>query len=84
MKKALAEKVQKPDSQDAYVHAQVAVAQTYRLSEEFTECRTILDECEKILDGFDAVETVVHASFYRENADYYKVSLDFGYAHDNH
>lgn len=35
--------------------------------------RKDLDEAERILDSFDSVETVVHASFYRVNADYYQV-----------
>jgi hypothetical protein len=26
------------------------------------------------LDGFDSVETVVHAAFYKANAEYYKVA----------
>lgn len=35
--------------------------------------RKDLDKSEKILDGFDSVETIVHASFYRVNAEYYQV-----------
>jgi 26S proteasome regulatory subunit N9 len=73
IKKSLAERVNKPDSQDAYVLAQVAIAQAYLEKREFPDARKILDESEKILDTFDSVETVVHASFYRENADYFKV-----------
>ena len=76
LKKALAEKVNKPESQDAYVLAMVAVAQFELLNgPKFVEARQILDECERILDTFDSVETVVHASFYRENSDYFKVRL---------
>jgi 26S proteasome regulatory subunit N9 len=40
---------------------------------QFEESRSSLDEAEKILDTFDAVESVVHASFYRTSADYYSV-----------
>jgi len=32
-----------------------------------------LAACQKVLDSFDSVETVVHASFYKVNADYYHV-----------
>jgi hypothetical protein len=39
------------------------------------EARKILDECEKTLERFDSVETTVHASFYKANAEYYKVRL---------
>jgi 26S proteasome regulatory subunit N9 len=35
--------------------------------------RKDLDTSEKILDSFDSVETIVHASFYRVNAEYYQV-----------
>lgn len=73
MQKALAAKVNKPASQDAYVFAQVAVAQTTMGAGDLPAARKLLDEAEGILDNFDSVETVVHASFYRENADYFQV-----------
>lgn len=63
----------KPASQDAFVYATVAVASIQLRLGDYDEARKKLDECEKILDGFDSVETVVHASFYRANAEYYKV-----------
>ncbi|KAI7155191.1 hypothetical protein KC352_g27692, partial [Hortaea werneckii] len=34
-------------------------------------------KCEAILDTFDSVETMVHASFYRVGADYYQQSNSF-------
>ena len=74
---ALADKVNKPASQDAYVYATVAVASILLQLDSFDESRAKLDECERILDTFDSVETVVHASFYRVNADYYKEKQDF-------
>jgi 26S proteasome regulatory subunit N9 len=73
MEKALADKVNQPASQDAYVFAQVAVATTLMSQKDLPAARKLLDEAERILDGFDSVETVVHAAFYRENASYYKV-----------
>lgn len=42
-----------------------------------SEARTELDNAEKILDNFDAVETVVHASFYKVNADYHQAKKEF-------
>jgi ATP/maltotriose-dependent transcriptional regulator MalT len=71
----LAKSVNKPASQDAYVYATVAVAQIQLRLGEFEEARKQLDECEQILEGFDSVETVVHAAFYKANAEYYKVQL---------
>ena len=67
----------KPDHQDAWVFATTAVANVYLQLNEAAQARTCLDESEKALDLFDAVETVVHASFYRVNADYYQSKADF-------
>lgn len=47
-----------------------------RLSQK-EQARKDLDKCETILDTFDSVETVVHASFYRISADYYQQSNSF-------
>lgn len=80
---ALADGVNKPVSQDAFVYATVAVADIQLQLQEYEASRRRLDECEKILDSFDSVETVVHASFYRVNAEYCKVRLSstlFSYA----
>jgi 26S proteasome regulatory subunit N9 len=42
---------------------------------DYEGARKDLDKAETILDSFDSVETVVHASFYRVNANYYQVRL---------
>lgn len=76
MQKALSDKVNQPASQDAYVFAQVEQASTYLHKEDLPAARKLLDECERLLDTFDFVETIVHAKFYRENAAYYKVCID--------
>ncbi|KAI9822895.1 MAG: 26S proteasome regulatory subunit [Thelocarpon impressellum] len=74
---ALAEKVNKPASQDAFVYATVAVASVKLHLEDYDGARKELNEAERILDTFDSVEAVVHASFYRINADYYHAKLEF-------
>ena len=51
-----------------YANAQIRL-------QDMDGARKKLDECEKILDNFDTVETVVHAAFYRTNAEYYKVRV---------
>lgn len=71
----MAEKVNKPASQDAYVHATVEVANIELQLEQYDDARKKLDECEATLDTFDSVETVVHAAFYGANAEYFKVGL---------
>lgn len=70
---AVAKKVNNPNSQDAYVYATVAVATVKLELKDLEGARKDLDKSEKILDGFDSVETIVHAAFYRVNAEYYQV-----------
>ena len=74
---ALAEKVNKPASQDAYVYALVEVASVKLRLLDSAGARKDLDTAERILDTFDSVETVVHATFYRVNADYYQAQSSF-------
>ncbi|KAI9827646.1 MAG: hypothetical protein M1819_006935 [Sarea resinae] len=80
---SLAEKVNKPSSQDAFVYATVAVASVKLQFQDYDGARQELDRAEKILDSFDSVETVVHASFYRINADYYHAKLEFASYYKN-
>ncbi len=70
---AVAKKVNNPNSLDAYVYATVAVATVKLELKDLEGARKDLDQSEKILDGFDSVETIVHASFYLVNAEYYQV-----------
>lgn len=72
---SLADRVDKPDSQDAYVYAVADVAGVKLRLQDYEGSRKDLDNSQKILDGFDSVETVVHASFYKVNGDYYHVRL---------
>ena len=69
----VASKVNNPNSQDAYVYATVAVATVKLELKDLEGARKDLDKAEAILDGFDSVETIVHAAFYRVNAEYYQV-----------
>ncbi|KAH9829799.1 26S proteasome non-ATPase regulatory subunit 13 [Teratosphaeria destructans] len=73
----LAARVDKPEAQDAYVLALTSVASVRLRLGQKTEARADLDKCEGILDTFDTVETVVHASFYRVSADYYQQQHEF-------
>ena len=70
---AVANKVNNKNSQDAYVYATVAVAKAKLELRDLEGARKDLDKSEKILDSFDSVETIVHAAFYRTNAEYYQV-----------
>ncbi|CZR57522.1 related to 26S proteasome regulatory particle chain RPN9 [Phialocephala subalpina] len=74
---ALAKKVDNPNSQDAYVYATVAVATVKLELDDKDGARKDLDKAEKILDGFDSVETIVHAAFYRVNAEFYHAKGEY-------
>ncbi|KAK1074781.1 26S proteasome regulatory subunit [Friedmanniomyces endolithicus] len=74
---ALTSRVDKPASQDAYVFSLSHVASVHLSLGKQAESRAELDKAEKVLDTFDSVETVVHASFYRVSADYYQQSHEF-------
>ncbi|KAI5842603.1 hypothetical protein DFP73DRAFT_595962 [Morchella snyderi] len=80
---ALAEKVNRDDSKDAYVYATVEVARVKLLLRDLEGARKALDDAEKHLETFDSVESVVHASFYRVNADYYNAKLEFASYYKN-
>lgn len=70
---SLAGKVDQPESQDAYVYALADVANVKLRLQDLDGAQKDLASCQRVLDSFDAVETVVHASFYKVNADYYHV-----------
>lgn len=70
---SLADKVDKPDSQDAYIYALADVANVKLRLKDLDGAQKDLASCQRVLDSFDSVETVVHASFYKVNADYYHV-----------
>lgn len=71
----MVKKVDNDTSQDALVFASVAVSRVKLSLNKLDDARRDLDASEKILDGFDSVETVVHAAFYDANASYYQVRI---------
>ena len=70
---SLADRVNKPASQDAYVYATADVASVKLRLKDFDGARKDLDMSQSILDSFDTVENIVRAAFYKVNADYYHV-----------
>ena len=80
---SLAEKVDKPSSQDAHVYATTELASVLLKLDETSKAREKLEVAEKSLEQFDSVETIVHASFYRVNADYYSVKSDYSAYYKN-
>ncbi|KAJ5174364.1 26S proteasome regulatory subunit rpn9 [Penicillium canariense] len=80
---ALANKVNKPESQDAYVYALADVASVKLRLPDLDGAQKDLADSQKVLDSFDSVETVVHASFYKVNADYYHTKQEFASFYKN-
>ncbi|KAI8329850.1 hypothetical protein BC941DRAFT_442059 [Chlamydoabsidia padenii] len=70
-------KVDTPDSQDVYVLAVMEAAHFQLLLDQADQVKKVMERSEKILDGFDSVETAIHASFYRVSAEYYKSQADY-------
>ncbi|OQD74516.1 hypothetical protein PENDEC_c010G00766 [Penicillium decumbens] len=80
---SLADKVNKPDSQEAYVYALADVANVKLRLQDLEGAQKDLATCQRVLDSFDSVETVVHASFYKVNADYYHAKQEFASFYKN-
>ncbi|KAK9247218.1 hypothetical protein V1506DRAFT_470840 [Lipomyces tetrasporus] len=74
---ALAEKVNTPASQDAYVYAQIETARVKLQIQDVDGARVTLDAAGATLDKFDSVESIINAAYYSVNADYYKAKVDF-------
>ncbi len=79
----LATKLDSPDSQDAYVYALMEAAHFKLLLGDGDGTKAAMDKCGKILDGFDAVETAVHASYYRVCGDFYKAKAEYANYYKN-
>lgn len=73
----LQKRVNKPESEEAHTYATTELAGVYLRIDEDQKARQQLDTAQKSLDNFDFVEQVVHASFYRVNAEYYQAREDF-------
>ncbi|CAO3631551.1 unnamed protein product [Cunninghamella blakesleeana] len=76
-------KVDTPESKDVYVHAVMEAAHFQLLLGQVDEVKKVIDSSEKILDGFDSVETPIYASFYRVSAEYYKSQADYAHYYKN-
>ncbi|CAJ0836793.1 10003_t:CDS:10 [Entrophospora sp. SA101] len=74
---SLVEKVNSPETHDAYVLAVMETAYIKLMLNDLEGTKSAIDECEKILDSFDSVETIIHASYYRVCAEFYKVKAEY-------
>ncbi|KAJ9658581.1 26S proteasome regulatory subunit [Neophaeococcomyces mojaviensis] len=74
---SLQKRVNKPESEEAHTYATTELAGVYLRLDEEDKAREQLDTAQTTLDKFDFVENIVHASFYRVNAEYYQSKSDF-------
>ncbi|KAJ1950241.1 26S proteasome regulatory subunit [Linderina pennispora] len=79
----ITEEVNKPESQEAYTLATLEGAHFRLLLNDLDATRDALDQSEKQIDSFAHVDPVIHASFYRVCADYYKAKAVFGQYYKN-
>ncbi|KAJ1719445.1 26S proteasome regulatory subunit [Coemansia erecta] len=79
----IAEDVNKPESQDAYALALLESAHFRLLLNDLDSTRDTLEKCQKMIESFANVDSVIHASFYRVCADYYKAKAAFGQYYKN-
>ncbi|OBZ85168.1 putative 26S proteasome regulatory subunit rpn9 [Choanephora cucurbitarum] len=70
-------KVDTPETKDVYVLALMESAQFKLRLNQTEQVKKAIEDSEKILDGFDSVDTIIYASFYRVSAEYYKVKADY-------
>lgn len=70
---SLLEKVNTPTTKDAYVYASIETARVKMLCGDLDSSFELLNKSSKILDELDSVDSIIYSSFYRVNADYYKV-----------
>ncbi|KAI9833820.1 MAG: 26S proteasome regulatory subunit [Phylliscum demangeonii] len=75
---AVADKVKEASEQEAYVYATAAVASIKLRLADLDGAQAGLATAEGLLDAFDTVDTVVHAAFYRVQADYHQARGEFG------
>lgn len=71
---ALLSRIDKSSSPAAYILAVSSLAHAKLVFGDMIGTKADMDECSKILDDLDGVETNVSAAFYGVSADYFKVS----------
>ncbi|KAI9500920.1 26S proteasome regulatory subunit [Coemansia spiralis] len=79
----IAEEVNQPESQEAYVLASLESAHFKLLLNDLDSTRETLEKCQKLIESFTTVDPVIYASFYRVCADYYKAKASFGQYYKN-
>ncbi|UZJ53239.1 hypothetical protein CBS101457_002559 [Exobasidium rhododendri] len=79
----LAEAVDNPDSQEAFVFVKMEAAHFKLILGDVDGTKLAMDQCGKILDTFNTVEKGVHASYYRVCGDFYKTKAEYASYYKN-
>ncbi|CAG79238.1 hypothetical protein B0I72DRAFT_133261 [Yarrowia lipolytica] len=75
---SLADKVShKPDTQDAYVYAQIEIARVKLRLKDMDGAREVLNSVTGTIDSLNSVDPIITAAYYGVNADYYLSKGDF-------
>ncbi|KAF9582068.1 26S proteasome regulatory subunit [Lunasporangiospora selenospora] len=75
--KSLTEKVDTDETRDAYVLARMEATHFGLILGDLETTKKDMDDCSKLLDGFDSVDPHINASFLRVSADYYKIKAEY-------
>ncbi|ORY98016.1 hypothetical protein BCR43DRAFT_490727 [Syncephalastrum racemosum] len=76
-------KVDTPETKDVHVLMRMETAHYQLKLNEIDTVKDAIDSSSKILDQFDSVETVIHASFYRVSTEYYKATAEYAQYYKN-
>ncbi|KAJ1925086.1 26S proteasome regulatory subunit [Tieghemiomyces parasiticus] len=71
------------DTRDAMILAHLEAGHFYLLMGNLDATAEAMEKAEKTLDTFNTVDPVIHASFYRVSADYYKAKAEFAEYYKN-
>lgn len=73
----LAAEFDKPDTQEAHVLLVMEAAHFQLLLGDLNSTKAAMDKCAKLLDTFESVEPVVHATYYRVCGNYHKAKAEY-------
>lgn len=74
---SLSKQVDHPASKDAFVFATIESARIKLLLGDVAGAQEATQKAGKTLDEFDAVDTIIHAAYYRVSADYHKAKAEY-------
>lgn len=74
---AIAADVDKPETLDVWVYAQLHIASLYLKKDELMKAKKIIDQATKLLDELHISNQVITAAYYGVCCEYYKAKADY-------